>query len=306
MAQGTGEAGHLFKEGLGEAEVVVITGMSGAGRTEAMHTFEDLGYYAIDNLPPQLLCDLARTVGIGRGTGRRLAAVCDLRSQGLFDDLLGALDELDAAGYPYALVFLDASDEVLLSRFSERRRRHPIAQEGEPTASAIGRERAQLAEVRERADMVIDTTHLRTSQLAAQLRESFSELPDDQLMEVHVFSFGFKYGRPAEADLMMDVRFLPNPYYDPEMRHLSGLDDKVRDFVLGRDETKGFLDAWYALLDVVMPGYVAEGKGLLSIGLGCTGGQHRSVVLAERTAAYLKGLGYRVSVTHRDLWRART
>lgn len=293
------------RRGEDSADIIVITGMSGAGRTEAMHTFEDLGYYAIDNLPPELIGDLARVVGIGSETDRRLAVVCDLRSQGLFDDLLTTLEGLSREGFTYTIVFLDASDDALLRRFSERRRRHPIAAEGEPTASAIKRERAQLADVHDHADVVIDTTDLRSSQLRAKLRDQFSEVPDQQLMEVHVFSFGFKYGRPVEADLLVDVRFLPNPFYDPEMRHLTGKDEKVRDFVLGRTETQGFLDAWHALLDVVMPGYVAEGKSVLSIAMGCTGGQHRSVVLADATGEYLSQLGYRVTVSHRDLPRAR-
>ena len=285
-------------------DVVVITGMSGAGRTEAMHTFEDLGYYVIDNLPPRLMLTLAQIVGINSGVGRHLAVVCDLRSQGLFDELLDGLDELASHDVSYQVVFLDASDEALRRRFSSVRRSHPIAQEGESNASAIRRERAQLAEVRERADYVIDTTGWRPIQLRRRIQGLFSELTEQQLLDVHVFSFGFKYGMPAEADLMIDVRFLPNPYYDPEMRVLTGMDEKVYTYVLERPETKSFLKAWYDLLDAVMPGYVAEGKSQLSIAVGCTGGQHRSVTLANSTASYLAAQGYRVDVAHRDLTRA--
>jgi UPF0042 nucleotide-binding protein len=285
-------------------DVVVITGMSGAGRTEAMHTFEDLGYYVIDNLPPSLLLTLAKMVGINSGIGRHLAIVCDLRSQGLFDELLDGLDSLDANEISYCLLFLDASDEVLRRRYSSVRRRHPIALEGESTVDAIRRERQQLASVKGRADHVVDTSRLRPIQLRRKIQSLFTELSDQQLLEVHVFSFGFKYGMPEEADLIIDVRFLPNPFYDPEMRHLTGIDKKVSDYVLDRPETKAFLAAWYSLLDAVMPGYVAEGKSQLSIGIGCTGGQHRSVTLADSTAAYLLGQGYHVDVTHRDLPRA--
>ncbi|MCH3968675.1 MAG: RNase adapter RapZ [Atopobiaceae bacterium] len=286
------------------SDVVIITGMSGAGRTEAMHTFEDLGYYVIDNLPPSLILTLARVVGINTGVGRHLAIVCDLRSQGLFDELLGALDELYDHEMSYSILFLDATDEVLRRRFSSVRRRHPIASEGESTLSAIKRERVQLADVRARADYVIDTSSLKPLQLRRKIQSLYSELSDQQLLEVHVFSFGFKYGMPDEADLVIDVRFLPNPFYDPEMRHLTGMDEKVSTFVLERPETKRFLKAWYDLLDAVMPGYVSEGKSQLSIGIGCTGGQHRSVTLANSTAGYLAAQGYQVEVTHRDLPRA--
>lgn len=286
-------------------DVVIITGMSGAGRTEAMHTFEDMGYYVIDNLPPSLILSLAQLVGIDSGLGRHLAVVCDLRSQGLFDMLGPALDELAASEVSSAVVFLDASDESLRRRFSSARRRHPLSREGEPNSSAIARERAQLADVRRRADVVIDTSDLPVAELRRRLRASFSELSDQQLLEVHVFSFGFKHGMPVEADLIIDVRFLPNPFYRPALRDLTGADAPVVDFVMGRPETRRFLEAWYALLDAVMPGYVAEGKRLLSIGVGCTGGQHRSVALANATGARLEGQGYRVSVSHRDLPLAR-
>lgn len=286
-------------------DVVVITGMSGAGRTEAMHTFEDLGYYVIDNLPPSLLLPLTRIVGIDSGVGRHLAVVCDLRSQGLFDELQDSLAELADHELSSALIFLDSSDEVLRRRYALSRRRNPIAQEGESNLAAIGRERTQLEHVRHSADYVIDTSNLRPIQLRRRLQGLFSELTDQQLMEVHVFSFGFKYGMPEEADLMIDVRFLPNPYWDPDMRRLTGKDERVRSFVLDHPQTRSFLDAWEHLLDCVMPGYVAEGKSSLSIGVGCSGGQHRSVALAEATAEHLEAEGYRVTVSHRDLHRAQ-
>ena len=285
-------------------DVVVITGMSGSGRTQAMHVFEDMGYFCIDNLPPRLILQLAELVGINAGVGRHLAVTCDLRSQGLFDELLDAIQTLRDHEMSCKIVFLEASDEVLIRRYNENRRRHPLAMPGETTADAIQRERVQLASIRGCADMIIDTSRLATTALRSKLRLAFSELTDQQLMEVQVFSFGFKHGMPVEADLMIDVRFLPNPFYDPEMRTMTGLVEKVSSFVLDNPKTKEFLDAWYRLLDAVMPGYVAEGKPLLSIAIGCTGGQHRSVAIAEATARYLERQHYHVAISHRDLPRA--
>ena len=285
-------------------DVVVITGMSGSGRTQALHVFEDMGYFCIDNLPPRLLLQLAELVGINTGVGRHLAVTCDLRSQGLFDELSESVTLLRDHEISCQVVFLDTSDEILRRRYDENRRRHPLAAPGESVPSAIERERAQLASVRAAADLVIDTSSLRPRDLRGQLRRAFSELTDQQLMEVSVFSFGFKYGMPVEADLMMDVRFLPNPFYDPAMRNLTGRDRAVADFVLNNPTTEKFLDAWWRLLDVTMPGYVAEGKSHLSIAVGCTGGQHRSVAIADATAAYLERAGYHVSLSHRDLARA--
>ena len=233
-------------------DIVIITGMSGSGRTQAMHVFEDMGYFCIDNLPPRLIAQLAELVGINTGVGRHLAVTCDLRSQGLFDELLDAVAALEEREMSCDIVFLEASDEVLIRRYSENRRRHPIAKPGETTADAIQRERLQLQGVRDRADMIIDTSRLRTSALRNKLRMAFSELSDQQLMDVHVFSFGFKHGMPVEADIMIDVRFLPNPFYDPEMRTMTGLDKKVSDFVLDHPKTQEFWKAWTQLLDTCL------------------------------------------------------
>lgn len=282
-------------------DVIVITGMSGSGRTQALHVFEDMGYFCIDNLPPRLLLQLAEMVGINSGVGRHLAVTCDLRSQGLFDELTDSVKQLREHEISCKIVFLDTSDDVLVRRYDENRRRHPLAQPGETLSSAIARERAQLSSIRDASDLVIDTSSLPIKDLRARLRRSFSELTDQQLMEVSVFSFGFKHGMPVEADLMIDVRFLPNPFYDPVMRTMTGNDKLVRDFVINNDVTEKFLGAWEQLLDVVMPGYVAEGKSHLSIAVGCTGGQHRSVAIANATADYLQRGGYHVSLSHRDL-----
>ena len=297
---------HVRESALNSPDVIVITGMSGAGRTEAMHTFEDLGYYVIDNLPPSLLLAVAQMAGLSSGVGRHLAVVCDLRSQGLFSELDDALDELSAHEFTYGLLFLEASDEVLLSRYALNRRPHPIAREGESTIDAIRRERAHLSAMRDRATLTIDTTSLKPKQLRSRLLQEFTHLTEQQLMEVHVFSFGFKYGLPEEADLIIDVRFLPNPYWDPAMRPLTGRDPLVRDFVIDHPQTQAFLKKWCDLLDTVMPGYVSEGKSRLSVGVGCSGGQHRSVAIAEATATHLTSAGYHVLTSHRDLARAES
>lgn len=285
-------------------DIVIITGMSGSGRTQAMHVFEDMGYFCIDNLPPSLIMQLAEIIGINTGVGRHLCVTSDLRSQGLFDELLDTIETLRDHEMTCKVLFLEASDEVLIRRYSENRRRHPLAKRGDTMADAIQRERMALASIRERADLVIDTSRMRTATLRRRLQTAFSELSDEQLMDVHVFSFGFKHGLPVEADLMIDVRFLPNPFYDPEMRTLTGLDEKVSNFVIDHPKTQEFLDAWFRLLDAVMPGYIAEGKPRLSIAIGCTGGQHRSVAIAEATGRYLEHHQYHVSISHRDLAKA--
>lgn len=285
-------------------DIVIITGMSGSGRTQAMHVFEDMGYFCIDNLPPSLIMQLAEIIGINTGVGRHLCVTSDLRSQGLFDELLDTIETLRDHEITCKVLFLEASDEVLIRRYSENRRRHPLAKRGDTMADAIQRERMTLASIRERADLVIDTSRMRTATLRRRLQTAFSELSDEQLMDVHVFSFGFKHGLPVEADLMIDVRFLPNPFYDPEMRTLTGLDEKVSNFVIDHPKTQEFLDAWFRLLDAVMPGYIAEGKPRLSIAIGCTGGQHRSVAIAEATGRYLERHQYHVSISHRDLAKA--
>jgi UPF0042 nucleotide-binding protein len=295
---------HVRESALNSPDVIVITGMSGAGRTEAMHTFEDLGYYVIDNLPPSLLLAVAQMSGLSSGIGRHLAVVCDLRSQGLFDELRDALSELAAHELSYGLLFLDASDECLLSRYALNRRPHPIAREGEGTLEAIRRERHHLASMRDCATLTIDTTNMKPKQLRSKLLSEFTHLTEQQLMEVHVFSFGFKYGMPEEADVLIDVRFLPNPYWNPEMRPLTGRDPLVRDVVIDHPQPQAFLERWCALLDTVMPGYVSECKSRLSVGVGCSGGQHRSVAIAEATATHLTNEGYHVLTSHRDLARA--
>lgn len=292
-----------------EPNVVIITGMSGAGRTEAVHTFEDLGYFCIDNLPPELIMGIVSLASIpGQSDGpRKLAIACPIRSQGYYDQLVKELANLDAADISYRIVFLDATDETLIARYKASRRLHPLCIESNLSiAQAIERERSLNKDLMKLAHSYIDTSKISTKVLRERLRELYSRETKREGLNVVVYSFGFKHGAPVDADIVIDVRFLPNPFYIPEMRMLTGLDEPVRDFVLYNSETDAFLDAWKNLLNCVMPGYVAEGKHHLAIGVGCTGGQHRSVVLAEQTAQFLKDEGYNVTVYHRDITLADT
>jgi len=286
-------------------EIVVITGMSGAGRSEAIHTFEDLGFFCIDNLPPSFIPQLVELAQLPGSRIRRLAVVCDVRAHGFFAELAGELKSLDDRNIEYHVLFLEADDDTLLRRFKETRRRHPLCDEGEALVDGIRMERQALGEIRARADVTIDTSTLVPRELRDEIRDRYFNESLARTLAITVSSFGFKYGLPSDADIVMDVRFLPNPYYDPEMRPLTGLDEPVREFVLGNAETEAFLSRWLPLLETVVPGYIMEGKHHLAISLGCTGGMHRSVAIAETTAAFLRDCGYRVAVSHRDIGRDR-
>lgn len=293
-----------------KTDLIVITGMSGAGRTEAMHVFEDLGYYCIDNLPPLMIKPLVELVGMQSGNARRLAVVCDVRSQEFFSQLSAELDSLAELEINYQLLFLDAKDEVLQARYSALRRLHPLMsperdQKTYSISEAIRAERSLLDSMKQRAHIVLDSSDLKPRQLRHKLYEHFAEISPHEALNIKVFSFGFKYGNPTEADLVIDVRFLPNPYYIPELKMQTGFDKEVADYVLSHQETKKFLTAWHQLLDVLIPGYVQEGKQYLSIGIGCTGGQHRSVAITQETAQYLAEQGYRPTSSHRDIHRAQ-
>ena len=298
-------------------ELVIVSGMSGAGRTEAMHVFEDLGYYCVDNLPPSLIDDLVLMADLPNlgGDRKKIAIVCDARTHEFFSTLNSGPftgrqssevreiinDWLEKQGIGHSILFLDAENDRLIARYKSSRRRHPLCADGATISSGIERERALMREIRANADFVIDTTSLLPAELREKIKDLYAHGDEREGLAVSVYSFGFKHGNPSDADLVIDVRFLPNPYYDPEMRTMTGLDDKVRDYVLYNSDTETFIKRWEALLDCVMPGYVSEGKQQLSIAVGCTGGQHRSVALAEVTGDYLRRCGYRVSVAHRDL-----
>lgn len=282
-------------------ELLVITGMSGAGRSRAAAVLEDLDWYVVDNLPAQLLPQMAGMMTAGPGGVKRLAAVVDVRGREFFADLLTVIDNLREAGLTYRILFLDASDPVLVQRFEAVRRPHPL-QGDRRILDGIAEERALLQGVRERADVVIDTSELNVHELADQVRLAVTGGEGDQL-RVNVLSFGFKYGIPLDADHVVDMRFLSNPYWISELRHLTGKDEAVRDYVLALPGAKVFLDRYVDALEPVLAGYVQEDKRYVTVAVGCTGGKHRSVALAEALAAELRRAGHRVVVSHRDLGR---
>jgi len=282
-------------------DFVVITGMSGAGRSEAAKVLEDLGYFVIDNLPPSLIGRVAELALVGRDRSR-VALVVDARGGAFADDvseLQRALEPLRAQTITVRVVFLEASDEVLVRRYEQTRRRHPVA--GERVVEAIARERELLRELRASADLVIDTSDLNVHELRDRILAAFAD--EGAGMLVTVSSFGFKYGLPLDADVVLDVRFLPNPHWVPGLRPKTGQDRAVRDYVLAQDGTRAFMERVEALLEIALPGYVREGKHYLTVAIGCTGGRHRSVVLADELGRWLGERSFRVNVTHRDMER---
>jgi RNase adapter protein RapZ len=284
-------------------QIVVITGMSGAGRTEAAKVLEDLGFYVIDNLPPSLL---GKVVELASQTGQRvdrIALVVDVRSQELFGKAADAIDELRRTHDDVRVLFLEAEDDALVRRFEETRRRHPLGETEttEGIAEGIAREREMVADVRGRADLVVDTSDLNVHELRDRLLEHFGE-SDFATMRLNLISFGYKHGLPRDADIVMDVRFLPNPHWVEDLRPQTGLDDAVRAYLDEQPETAPFLERFRGLLDAVVPGYVDEGKRYLTIAIGCTGGRHRSVAIAEEIAEHLRDrTDLPIHVDHRDL-----
>ncbi len=282
-------------------DFVVITGLSGAGRSEAAKVLEDLGYFVIDNLPPPLIGRVAELALVGRDRSR-VALVVDARGGAFAEDvseLQRALEPLRALTITLRVLFLEASDEVLVRRFEQTRRRHPVA--GERVVEAIALERELLRDLRASADLVIDTSDLNVHELRTRILAAFTDEAAGLL--VTVASFGFKYGLPLDADMVLDVRFLPNPHWVPALRPKTGQDTAVREYVLQQEGTKAFMDRVEALLEIALPGYVREGKHYLTVAIGCTGGRHRSVVLAEELGRWLAERRFRVNVTHRDMER---
>ena len=280
---------------------LLITGLSGAGRSEAARSLEDLGYFVVDNLPPALLPKMAE-LAASPGGPRKVAIVVDVRGGVFFGELARALEELRDQRVPSRIVFLDASDEDLVNRYEATRRRHPLAP-ADRVGEGIRKERLMMESLREDADVVIDTTGLSPHDLRDRIREMFAESPPEAGLLVSIVSFGFKFGSPRDADLVIDVRFLPNPHWIDELRPLPGTNEKVREYIEGQEEYAVFMSRLGALLDVVVPGYVDEGKSYLTVAIGCTGGRHRSLVVAEDLADYFREHGHRVSVNHRDVDR---
>ncbi|MBU1671462.1 MAG: RNase adapter RapZ [Actinobacteria bacterium] len=282
-------------------EIVIITGMSGAGKTEALKCLEDMGYYAIDNIPASLLANI---VDVASSEGKKLekvAAVIDVRSGPSFGELYEALDALGEKNVPYAIIFVDATDDVLVRRFSQSRRIHPLDTEGLRVIDNIARERALLGGVRERADILIDTSDINIYEFRGKLLEMVPGTASLLTTKLTFISFGYKFGHPLDADIIFDLRFLPNPYWEPELRDLTGQDRPVAAYVLERDITVEFLEKFSLLIDLLIPGYVKERRVNLTIGLGCTGGRHRSVAIAEELARRFFASGHPVSVLHRDI-----
>ncbi len=280
----------------------IITGFSGAGKSEAVKCFEDMGYFCIDNLPPSLILKMVELFSMPESKVRKVALVIDVRLGDLFEDIFAALDELDKKAVSYHILFLEASNDELIKRFKETRRRHPLSVSGQ-VVEGIEKEKSLLMDVRGRADLVIDTTAMRVSELREKIRNSFLGDKVDKSMLITVISFGYKYGIPHDVDLIMDVRFLPNPHYIEGLKMHTGLETPVKDFVLKRSETKVFLTKFLGLLNFLLPKYSSEGKTHLVIAIGCTGGTHRSVALAEETKRFLEKKGFNSTLTHRDIGR---
>jgi UPF0042 nucleotide-binding protein len=282
------------------SEYLVVTGMSGAGRSTAAATLEDLGWFVIDNMPSALISKVSELVD---GTGSEMERVAFVvgRGGGDLDDVLPAVDALLAGRNRVRILFLDAAEDVLIRRFEGTRRRHPQAARG--VVDSIADERALLSGLRDRADLVMDTGELNTNQLRTRLLEVFGDEESGSTMQTSVVSFGFKHGVPLDVDLMFDCRFLPNPYWDESLRSLSGLEPEVRAYVLDRPETLQFLEKLDDLLRMLIPAYIKEGKSYLTVAMGCTGGRHRSVVLAEELSRRLDAHGLPTTVFHRDVDR---
>jgi RNase adapter protein RapZ len=285
----------------GIQDFVIITGFSGAGKSQAMACFEDAGYFCVDNLPPRMISSLAELFTHEGSKVERAAVVCDVRGGEYFEDMLHVLDQLEERGVRHRVLFLEASEGVLIGRFKETRRRHPLADGGQVT-TAIQAERNLLAPVRERADVAIETSDLSASRLRKVVADKMLPHGVSGKLAVTFLTYGFKHGAPRDADLLFDVRFLPNPHYESELRELTGLDEAVIDYVERSDGIEEFYANLIPLLDYLLPSYLREGKAHLTIGIGCTGGRHRSVVIAERLAREYDERGdYMVEVVHRDV-----
>ncbi|MEY4657969.1 MAG: hypothetical protein RLZZ545_248 [Actinomycetota bacterium] len=283
-------------------ELLILSGMSGAGRSTVAHALEDLGWYVVDNLPPSLLPSLAEQ---SLDTHAALAVVVDVRGGKFFDELNDSLAKLKTAAVPFRLLFLDASDQALVQRFESTRRPHPL-QSKDRIVDGIARERAKLEEIRAQADVVIDTSNLNVHQLEKRTSEIFAAgmLPS---LRVNVLSFGYKYGIPVDADLVLDCRFIPNPHWIPELRPLNGLDSPVSEKVLGSEGVADFIKSYVGVVRQMIPGYLREGKKYVTIAIGCTGGKHRSVAIAEEIAKQLSSSSSELEITahatHRDVGR---
>jgi UPF0042 nucleotide-binding protein len=280
--------------------IIIITGLSGSGKSTALDALEDTGYFCIDNLPVLLLKKFLEIRSDSASEVKKTALCMDIREKDFAEKYDSVFRQLRDEGYRIEIIFLESSDAALIKRYSQTRRQHPIAM-GQSLADSIRSEREMLQGLREASDKIIDTSELTVHQLRNAIVQYAGQDPEFQRMRIGIISFGFKHGLPLEADLLIDVRFLPNPYFVSELRNLTGKDLQVRRFVKKWPETRDFLEKYFSLLDFLIPLYEKEGKSYLTIAIGCTGGHHRSVAIAEELSAHLKGLGRSVVLTHRDI-----
>ncbi len=279
---------------------IIVTGLSGAGKTQVLNAFEDMGDFCVDNMPPELLPKFAEIYHKSANPDDRAAIACDIRSRNMFGELLGSLDKLSELGYDCEILFLDANDETIIKRYKETRRTHPLAESGR-IIDGIQKERRLLEFVKKNASKIVDSSTLTATQLKEQISAIYARDSRAAGMAIHIISFGFKHGIPLDADLLFDVRFLPNPFYVPELKERTGLESCVRDYVMAADESSEFLDKLCDMVDFLIPRYKKEGKSQLVIAIGCTGGHHRSVTIAEGLYKMIDKNGYNVMITHRDI-----
>ena len=282
-------------------QFVIISGMSGAGKSKAASDLEDLGFYCVDNMPAEMIPQFAQLCLATKGRYEKVALVTDIRASMTFDSLFQSLQKLDEMHLQYSIYFVEASTEVIIKRYKETRRLHPLMKDGSTLENAIARERELLAPVRNRASAIIDTSNLSTGKLRGQLIDLVAGGMREHSMDVRVVSFGFKYGMPLDADLVFDVRFLPNPFYVEDLKLLSGLDAPVRDYVFSFEQSNVFMDKLTDMIEYLLPLYIEEGKYSLTIAIGCTGGHHRSVAIAAALTDYLVADGIRAVNVNRDL-----
>ena len=280
---------------------IIVTGLSGAGKSEATNALEDMGYFCVDNLPPKLIKKFAEVCKQSKGSIDKVALVMDIRGGIFFDDLFESLSELSKEQFQYEILFLDTSDEVLVKRFKEKRRSHPLAPGGR-VITGIELERQKLREVKDKADVIIDTSKYAIKDLREEMARKFGdkEMPEKQ-MAITILSFGFKYGIPVDSDLVFDVRFIPNPFYIPELKPFSGNDEPVKNYVMDQIETQTFLEKANDMFEFLIPNYQKEGKRQLIISIGCTGGRHRSVAIANSIYETLRANNHDVYIEHRDI-----
>ena len=281
-------------------KTIIVTGLSGAGKSQAMNCLEDLGYYCIDNMPPVLIDSFIKLTSGENSNIEKAAFAIDVRVGDLFSELEKSLDDLAEKGIEYKIIFLEASERVLIRRFNETRRKHPLA-DGSSTTSGIRKEKEMLQSLRDRADFVIDTSNMKNARLWHEVKDLITSGESEKTFVINIMSFGYKKGVPLGIDMVFDMRFVPNPYYVKSLRPLTGNNKKVRDYVMKQDVTQEFLDKLEPLLDYLIPFYVNEGKYNLNLGFGCTGGHHRSVATANEVAERLRQKGRRVTLEHRDL-----